>query len=465
MRLLSLLATLAVVHATIKGGNPIVPDQGNIDGEEKKCDETDEGTDENNDNSTEEIPKEDMKGEPKGHIVGEHGSAINKIANSSLKGLNGGKGNNIIPIESHNKSKKSMKKKEEGGKKPQKKVNPGWRPAGARTPNYEAEYLTVLDDPLFIVSRRGPQSADFVFAATVNGKTEVPILIDTGSSNTWVFSDVLPETSLVLPLKGPHNGGHRPRQKLLDGDDYTLKHFVEGPSKMMVATEGTERSVWTGKLWMILSSGPRFGGVQGLLSAGAKSDLGKSGFALVPFEGGINLFKNFDEGNLASAVCRRDRLHAQEPVNKHLGYWDVEGFVGINNEPPTSERWRLSTGSRMIELRGEAWNSFKKVLRHNQMDFDSSDKVSGEPVVKNCGADTVRGLPSIKIKLTHFTFYILPQEYVVPLKDGKCLLRVSRRKGDGISILGAPFLRNVVSVFGKDGVKLCAPKGKRAKKT
>lgn len=296
--------------------------------------------------------------------------------------------------------------------------------------------------PILTLSRkRDSLEPEFAFDAKV-GTQNVRLILSTASYNSWVFGRVL--------TKVPRRMDTKARKSLFRGNDYTLAQYAKDVA--VTAEKGDFN--WKGRLWMNWAK-PTEGGYTGVLGAGPYSDF-KMDFALVPKGDAMQLIANPNLDKLAEDVCRSNRFHALQLTSEK--YWEGKGEVGTHT--PREEIFRLATGSRLIQLDQAAWLAFVGNLRHVGVKTVAVADSTGELLVTECDESRDR-FPIVKISIANISVNILPRDYLVQLKDGKCHISVGPRpKGAEFSLLGAPFMRNVVSAFGKDGVKLCVPKTK-----
>lgn len=290
-------------------------------------------------------------------------------------------------------------------------------------------------------------SPDFVFAGVV-GQTPLNLLLDSGAHYSWLYATRLGGD----PILNDRAVTHTVREQAHGGTGHAFNQYLDG---------GNDR-VWLGRLY--LDWAPPVWGEgdwSGVIAAGPRSDLLRSGttVALIPSGEELYMVYNAAKSSLASTACKSRKFDFTAQVSEN--HWDVAGTANLFGlDKPRREVWRLSTGARTIQLSGTAWAAFSKQITREGRKVGGW-LPSGEALITGCA--NRRALPIVDVTVGTLTVSIDPSDYLVDLHDGTCHLLVTSRGGDAkFSVLGAPFMRNVVSHFAngkKEGptLDLCLP--------
>ena len=284
------------------------------------------------------------------------------------------------------------------------------------------------------------------------------MLFDTGSSDSWVH------TAAACGRPGCYHVGEsqgydvsKPKQVVYRHKTLVLSQFVK---ETMFA--GIDVKIPT-VLWLNYAKHSWYGDYAGVLGASPKTALGQSPFALVP-QGKSMVYYPAPCSQLPVLACRSGRFHSVKLTANGLagGQWQVEGVVTmVGSKLGVKQGFHLATGVITMDLPTEVFDKFTQQLEAKHMTIQGETK-QGMLLVTECGADADSKLPILEVHLGGLVSKIRPRDYVyfdARLPEGSCFLAV-RKQQSKVAVLGAPFLRNVVSVFNKDKVDMCVPKRK-----
>lgn len=228
----------------------------------------------------------------------------------------------------------------------------------------------------------------FYFQATVWGEHHVPMLVDTSSQYSFIYANVagdLPKRNLVSPVRFRYDGGH-----LVEAWD-VVHGLMNG----------------LGDKWedaYLVAAHYQVPGVNGALSLGPTSRVGKKAFAFIPESGGkIRLTTDI---NKVSERCSEEMTTLRmrrEPLDRdHLLV--VRGRIGIG-ELVVRSPLLIATGKRGLELPASVYATFINELNmYEGVDIRAPanpwvDDLIGPAIL--CETQYVEQLPKISVTLGH----------------------------------------------------------------